>query len=84
MSWAESYRDANSTRTVTACMCSGRHKAQPCLSPRKWRRWVPDGVFGYVAQCRKENQDLIVLDPVAYGARLLTRGVLGRLPPWPS
>ncbi|KAK9839475.1 hypothetical protein WJX81_004373 [Elliptochloris bilobata] len=31
-------------------------------------RWVPDSVFGYVAQCERDRQDVIVLDPVSYGA----------------
>ena len=30
-------------------------------------RWVPDSVFGYVARCQRDHQDLITLDPVAYG-----------------
>jgi len=39
-------------------------------------------VFGYVARCQRDHQDLITLDPVAYGepgARLCaSTGALGR------
>ena len=33
-------------------------------------RWVDDDVFGRVLRCSRADEDLIILDPVSYGAPL--------------
>lgn len=30
-------------------------------------RWIKDDVFGYVLECNRNDNDLIILDPVDYG-----------------
>lgn len=32
-------------------------------------RWVKDDVFGAVLRCNRKDDDLIILDPVDYGAQ---------------